>query len=221
MRNLVGTVVLLWAAMAFAQGSKPVDLRTLTESVDKHYNSLQSMETKFTESYVGGGMSRTESGTMWIKKPGKMLWEYAAPRQKTFVTDGKTAWFYVPGEKQARRASVKKLDDLRSPLRYLLGHSKLDKEFTGLSLAPDQKPETEGNTVLRGIPKGMEDRISQVLLEISPEFRIARIHIEELDGSETEFRFQDQRDNVQVSDARFSFKPPAGVEVMQSTEIQP
>ena len=215
-------LLLLFVSGAFAQSpSKPVDLHQLAESVDKHYNGLNSLQTQFTEIYQGGGMSRTESGTMWIKKPGKMLWEYVSPRQKLFVTDGKTAWFYVPGERQARRASVKKLDDLRSPLRYLLGRSKLEKEFNALSLAPDQRPINAGDIVLRGVPKGMEDRVSQVLLEVTPENRLARIFVEELDGSQTDFRFKDQKENVPVADSRFSFKPPAGVEVMEATELQP
>src|SRR5437899_2439143 len=146
MKRIVFLLLLTCASITFAQtASKPIDLHQLAESVDKHYNRLNSLETKFSEIYRGGGMARTESGTMWIKKPGKMLWQYTAPRPKLFVTDGKTAWFYVPGEKQARRASVKKLDDLRSPLRYLLGHSKLEKEFTALSLAPDQQPAAAGD----------------------------------------------------------------------------
>jgi len=215
-------LLLLLATGAFAQSPiKAGDLHQLAESVDKHYNALNTLQTQFTEIYQGGGMSRTESGTMWIKKPGKMLWEYAIPRQKLFVTDGKTAWFYVPGERQARRASVKKLDDLRSPLRYLLGRTKLEKEFNALSFAPDQRPINVGDVVLRGVPKGMEDRVSQVLLEVTPENRLARIFIEELDGSQTDFRFKDQKENVPVADSRFSFKPPAGVEVMEATELQP
>jgi len=215
-------LMLVAAAATFAQTpEKPVDLHRLAESVDKHYNSLNSLETQFSEQYQGGGMSRVESGTMWIKKPGKMLWQYSTPRPKVFVTDGKTAWFYVPGEKQARRASVKKLDDLRSPLRYLLGRSKLEKEFNALSLAPDQRPINDGGIVLRGIPRGMEDRVSMVLLEVTPENRLSRIYIEELDGSQTDFRFKEQKENVPVADSRFSFKPPAGVEVMEATELQP
>jgi outer membrane lipoprotein carrier protein len=210
------------AAAALAQTpQKPVDLHRLAEAVDKHYNSLNSLETQFSEQYQGGGMSRVESGTMWIKKPGKMLWQYSTPRPKVFVIDGKTAWFYVPGERQARRASVKKLDDLRSPLRYLLGRSKLEKEFNALSLAPDQRPINDGGIVLRGIPRGMEDRVSMVLLEVTPENRLSRIYIEELDGSQTDFRFKEQKENVPVADSRFSFKPPAGVEVMEATELQP
>jgi outer membrane lipoprotein carrier protein len=215
-------LIFVAATAAFAQSTqKPVDLHKLAESVDKHYNSLNSLETQFSEQYQGGGMNRTESGTMWIKKPGKMLWQYSTPRPKVFVTDGKTAWFYVPGEKQARRAPLKKLDDLRSPLRYLLGRSKLEKEFNALSLAPDQRPVNEGGIVLRGIPRGMEDRVSMVLLEVTPENRLSRIYIEELDGSQTDFRFKEQKENVPVADSRFSFKPPAGVEVMEATELQP
>lgn len=215
---LLGGAVLMCAT---ARSQNPVDVHKLADAVDKHYNDLKSLQANFEESYTGGGMARNESGVMFLKKPGRMRWDYKTPREKIFVTDGKTAWFYVPGEKQARRASVKSLDDLRSPLRYLLGKTKLEKEFEGLSLAPDKQPLTQGNVVLRGIPKSMADRVSQVLLEITPENRIARILIEELDGSTTEFRFQSHRENVQVADERFKFSPPPGVEVMQAKELEP
>ena len=136
-----------------------------------------------------------------------------------FVTDGHTAWFYVPGERQARRTSIKQLDDLRSPLRYLLGKTKLEKELDGLSLAPDQKPMNAGDVVVRGIPKGMQDRVEQTLLEIAPDGLIVRILVEELDGSQTEFRFHQQKENVQVSDQQFHFVPPSGVEVVAGSEM--
>lgn len=219
-RAVVLVAMVAICASAQPQNSQP-SIKEIADAVDKHYNRLSSLQAGFVEIYQGGGMSRSESGVMWLRKPGKMRWEYRSPREKLFVTDGKTAWFYVPGEKQARRASVKKLDDLRSPLRYLLGRTKLEKEFEGLSVAPDQQPSQAGNVVLRGVPKAMADRISQVLLEITPDNRIARIHIEELDGSTTEFRFQDFKENVQVADQRFKFAPPAGVEVMEAKELEP
>jgi len=210
-------------ALAFASAATMCraqeDVRKVADAVDHRYNDLHSMQAQFTESYRGNGMDRTESGTLWLKKPGKMRWEYAAPHNKLFVSDGKVAWFYVPGEQQARQARVKSLDDLRTPLRYLLGHTMLEKEFTGLSLAPDVKPEDPGDTVLRGIPNAMADRVSQVLLEITPEHRIARIVVDELDGSTTEFKFSNEQDNPALGDERFEFKPPAGVEVLQGREL--
>ena len=118
--------------------AQTLDLHRVADAVDKHYNGLASLEASFSETYRGGGLARSESGTMWLKKPGRMRWEYDNPVKKLFVTDGKTAWFYVPAERQARRAAVKSLDDLKSPLRYLLGHTKLEKEFSSLSFATDR-----------------------------------------------------------------------------------
>ena len=67
----------------------------------------------------------------------------------------------------------------------------------------------------------MEDRVQETRLEIAPDGAIVRISIEELDGSYTEFRFQEPKENVQVADAKFKFAPPAGVEVMEATELEP
>ena len=122
--------------------------------------------------YRGSGMERTESGTLWLakgglKKPGKMRWEYRSPREKLFVSDGRDAWFYVPGDRQARRTEARKLEDIRSPLAFLLGKSKLEKELQGLSLAPDVKPIDAGDFVLRGVPQAMADRVSEILVEVT------------------------------------------------------
>ena len=163
------------------------DARALAGKVDQRYNHMRTLEAQFTETYTGAGMSRTESGTLLMKKPGRMRWDYDQPRPKLFLTDGNTAWFYVPGERQARRTPVKQLEDLRSPLRYLLGKAKLEKELDGLSLVADAKALNPSDVVLRGVPKGMRERVAQTLLEITPEGLISRIVVEELDGSVTEF----------------------------------
>jgi len=205
--------------MAAAALSDPPDVKRVAEGVDRHYNNLQTLETSFVEIYRGAGAERSESGTLWLKKPGKMRWEYREPREKLFISDGKSAWFYVPGDQQARKAEIKKLDDLRSPLRYLLGKTKLAKEFEGLSFAPDVAPSEPGNVVLRGVPKGMEDRISQVLLEITDDRKIARIVLHEVDGAVTEFRFSGQKENVAVTDGHFKFTPPPGVETVEMREL--
>jgi outer membrane lipoprotein carrier protein len=160
-------------------------------------------------------MERTESGTLWLKKPGKMRWEYRSPKEKLFISDGKDAWFYVPEDRQARKTAAKKLEDIRSPLAFLLGKTKLEKELQGLSLAPDVTPLEPGNVVLRGVPQAMADRISEILVEITPDYRIARIVIQEVDGAMTEYRFGDMKENVAIADGRFKFTPPAGTETVE------
>jgi len=128
------------------------DVHAVADKVDQRYNHMQTLEAQFAESYSGAGMTRKESGTLLLKKPGRMRWDYDEPRPKMFLTDGSTAWFYVPGEKQVRRTPVKQIEDLRSPLRYLLGKSKLEKEFVGLAIVTDAKPVNAGDIVLRGEP---------------------------------------------------------------------
>ena len=195
--------------------SPAVDIKAEARAVDEHYNHLHSLQAEFTELYRGSGMERTEKGTLWLKKPGKMRWEYRSPREKLFVSDGRDAWFYVPGDRQAWKTPVRKLDDLRSPLAFLLGKTKLEKQLQGLSLAPDVPPLRPDDTVLRGVPQGMEDRVSEVLLEVTPDHQLARIEISEKDVSVTEYRFTGQKEDVPVSDERFRFSPPVGTESVE------
>ncbi len=218
-RIIVFSLLALSVAKAADQGKK--NLKQIAQAVDRRYNNLQSLVADFSETYRGPGISRAESGALWLKKPGKMRWEYHQPSEKLFISDGKTAWFYVAGERQARKAPLKKLDDLRSPLRYLLGKTRLEKEFEALSFAPDIAPINAGDLVLRGVPKAMADRISQVLLEITPEGYIARIVAQEVDGSSTEFRFRNFKEDVNVSDQRFRFSAPPGVDVIEAGELGP
>lgn len=191
------------------------NIHVVAGAVDAHYNGLRSLEAEFTEIYQGSGTERTESGTLWLKKPGKMRWEYRSPEEKLFVGDGKDAWLYLPVDRQARKSSMRKLGDLRSPLAFLLGKTKLEKELQGLSFAPDVAAWKPEDVVLRGIPRGMEDRVRQVLLEITPQHQIARIMIHGVDDSITEYRFSDLKENIVVEDGQFHFSAPAGTEVVE------
>jgi outer membrane lipoprotein carrier protein len=213
-----GQVVLLFLIMA-APLSQAEDALTVARAVDDHYNRLQSSKAVFTEIYTAPGISRTESGTVWLKKSGKMRWEYHNPTEKLFLTDSQNAYFYVPGERQVRKASLKTIDDIRSPLRYLLGKTKLEKELSDLSLAPDVAPVTPGDVVLRGIPKSMADRYSEVVLEVSPAHQIVRIIIRSTDGSSTEFRFSGLEENLPLADSFFHFKAPPGVATIQDQQV--
>jgi len=185
------------------------DAHTLAAKVDAHYNHLQSFQAQYAEHYTGMGIDRTETGTLLLKKPGRMRWSYDSPAGKLFVLDGKFAYFYTPGDAQAQRIPAKQLDDLRSPLRFLLGHTELEKELPGLTIAPDGS-----NFTLTGVPKGMEQRIHALSLTVNTDGVIQRIRLEETDGAVTEFTFNGIHENVPVSDRDFTFLAPAGVEIV-------
>jgi outer membrane lipoprotein carrier protein len=102
-----------------------------------------------------------------------------------------------------------------------LGKTKLEKELIGLALATDVPAVNSGGVVLRGVPKGMQDRISSVLLEISPAYQITRILIQEVDGASTDFRFTNIEENASVQENLFHFSPPPGVEVIEDSQMAP
>jgi outer membrane lipoprotein carrier protein len=215
---LVVIGALLWSSSARSSNTESTsqqDVHQLAQAVDDHYNHLRSLEADFTEIYRGEGSEREESGQLWLKKPRKMRWEYRSPKEKLFVSDGQSVWFYLPAEKQLRKTDFQKLDDLRSPIAFLLGKTKLEKELQGLSKAVDQVPSNPGNVVLRGVPRAMADQVSEVLLEITPSHQIARITLTDPEGGTTEFRFSNWQENLEFADSRFHFSPPAGVETVE------
>lgn len=214
------SIVSLLLFTALTVSAFPDSVHDIAQRVDRRYNHLTTLKAHFEESYNGAGITRNESGELWLQRPGKMRWEYEQPAQKLFIVDGKNAYFYVPSERQVRKMPAKKLDDFRSPIRYLLGKTKLQSEFNNLAISTEP-PKQAGDAVLQGIPKGMTDRVQRVLLEITPANQIAGIRIEEVDGSVTEFSFRDIQENVPVKAESFHFTVPPGVEVIEAENVEP
>ena len=186
------------------------DNDAIVRKVDDHYNHLSSLRAHYTERYSGMGIDRSEEGTLLLKKPGRMRWSYAVPVGKVFVLDGKFAWFYTPGDTQATRVPAKELDDLRSPLRFLLGHTQLRKELDNLAVAPNGS-----GFQINGVPKGMEQRVKLLSIWVTATGVIERMRLEEVDGAVTEFAFSEILENMPLKDSDFVFVPPAGVTVVE------
>jgi outer membrane lipoprotein carrier protein len=184
----------------------------LAQRVDRHYNQLHSLKAGFTESYEGLGIKRAESGTLLLLKPGRMRWDYISPPGKLFLLDGKYAWFYASGDSQVQRIAAKQLDDLRSPLRFLLGHTELEKELNNLTMASAPN----GLFTLTGQPRGEEKRVARLTLTVTAEGAIAGIEVVETDGALTRFTFTGEAANAPVAPEAFRFTPPAGIPVVDA-----
>ena len=104
------------------------------------------------------------------------------------------------------------LDDLRSPLRFLLGHTKLEKELNNLTLAPG----SGGLFILSGQPKGQEKRVVRLTLTVTAEGTIRAIEIEETDGALTRFTFTGEVPNAPIPAQAFHFTPPPGMPVVDA-----
>jgi outer membrane lipoprotein carrier protein len=195
-----------------AAGGQAPSAKALAAKVDTHYNHLHSLTAHFTERYRGMGIDRTETGTLTLSKPGRMRWAYAAPSGKIFVLDGKNAVSYTPGDSQALRTPAKQLDDLRSPLRFLLGHTEIAKELDGLTLTL-----VSGGYTLSGVPKGMQQTVQSIGITVDAAGQILGMRIVQVDGAETSFAFTDLRENVATPDSDFAFNPPPGVTIINGS----
>ena len=77
------------------------DLDRLLKTVENRYNHAQSIQLDFSETYAAHHRpAQTESGVLYLRKPGRMRWEYSSPAGKVFLSDGKERVFIY-----ARRAS--------------------------------------------------------------------------------------------------------------------
>ena len=212
--SVCAVFVLGWsgAALCFGQTSPTPSAAALAQRVDRHYDQLHSLKAGFREDYAGMGMVRSETGTLFLRKPERMLWQYANPAGKIFLLDGKYAWLYTRGDAQVQRIPAKDLDDLRSPLRFLLGHTKLEKELTGLRL----ERAANGQYTLTGMPKGQENRVKNLSLTVTEAGVISTIEVVEVDGATTRFTFTNEQADAPISPAVFHFTPPPGVPIVDA-----
>jgi outer membrane lipoprotein carrier protein len=188
------------------------DAHTLAQRVDRHYNQLHSLKAAFAETYEGLGMRRNESGALLLQKPGRMRWDYTSPAGKIFLLEGKYAWFYSQGDPHVQRIAAKQLDDLRSPLRFLLGHTELEKELEHLTVAQS----VNGGFTLSGQPKGLEKRVPRMSLTVNADGAITAIEIDESDGAITRFTFTGEQTNAPIPGETFHFTPPPGIPVVDA-----
>ncbi|HEX3986952.1 MAG TPA: outer membrane lipoprotein carrier protein LolA [Acidobacteriaceae bacterium] len=195
---------------AHAATPKPANAADIARLVNHHYNALHSLEVHFVQSYEGMGMHRHEAGVLLLRKPGKMRWTYTEPDGKLFILDGHDGYFYSPGESEAQKVPQKQLDDLRSPLQFLLGHTELEKELKNLTVTTSGN----GDSVLSGIPKGLEQRVASLKITAAPDGTIRSMTIEETDGVTNRFEFSGEADNVPAPNSAFVFTPPPGVHVV-------
>jgi outer membrane lipoprotein carrier protein len=203
----------------------------LAARMEARYRSAKTLQATFLERYAeNGSVLRSEAGTAYFRRPGRMRWEYERPEKDLFLVDGKTAWFYVPADHTVTRVPAKQSDDLRTPLALLAGQMKVSRACSRVELAENEKPLREGNAVLRCKVRGQKQNAGtnsepdsvlgasesdKVLFEVARDTgELARLIVRHAGGIEVEFRFENWRFDPALPDTMFRFEPPAGVAIV-------
>ena len=210
--RLVCLAILLSPAIALAQSNAHTNLDQLLKTVENRYNRVQSLQLDFSETYAGYRRPvQNESGVLYLRKPGRMRWEYATPPGKVFLSDGKNVFLYTPDDRRAEKSSLKQSEDERAPLAFLLGKLDFNKEFKSFRTRP------EGASLwIAATPKSDNIAYTEVEFLATRDGQIQHLRVTGQDHSKLDFAFSNERQNMALSPALFVFKAPAGVEIVEA-----
>src|SRR6266542_2577204 len=90
-------------ALALASTAAAPEASALAEKVQAYYEKTKDFAASFVQTYTysAAGRSQTSRGTLRVKKPGKLRWDYLDPSKKTIVVNGPRLVQYEPEENQA------------------------------------------------------------------------------------------------------------------------
>jgi outer membrane lipoprotein carrier protein len=205
------------AAATLAAGPPKVrdaKLDPVLHAVEQRYNSARTLRLRFTESYEAGKRVRqTESGTLELRKPGRMRWDYTSPAGKMFLSDSKHFFLYTPGTARVEVTSVRDSEDMHAPLAFLLGKLNFYKEFSSFELRGEGT-----DTWISAEPTNAVLPYSKVEFLVTPDSRIRRLRVTEDDLSILDFQFEDEQLNAPIEASRFVFHLPPGAEIEDNSQ---
>jgi outer membrane lipoprotein carrier protein len=202
--------ILLTAALAALPAD--FDLTAALRKVESRYNNIRAMQADFDQTLRYASQpkaSRSESGTLVLKRPGKMRWDYQSPAKKLFLSDGKDVYFYSPNMNRVEKSKLKETDDMRAPLAFLIGRLDFARDFREYRTRPEG-----ADHWITAKPKSDKAPYREVQFRLTADFRITQLRVLGQDESIMDYTFRNEKLNPPVDDALFRFQAPAGADVV-------
>jgi outer membrane lipoprotein carrier protein len=212
MIRLLLPALLLIAPVAASAQARPAAVDA-AKAVQQKYDRVKDFAADFSQTYEGGVLKKktTERGTVQIKKPGRMRWEYTTPDKKTFVSDGRKIYSWVPADKQVIVSSVPPDDEATTAVLFLAGKGNLTRDFN-VSYAEGAAADT---WALRLDPKQKQRDYDWLIVGVDPKtLQIRSLTAADQQGGRSTFEFSNYRENTGIADSVFTFKIPRGADVI-------
>jgi outer membrane lipoprotein carrier protein len=208
-RSLAVILALALSTVPAAQTRQPPE--AIARELQARYQSIRDFSADFVQTYRAGVLKTQtrESGTVSVKKPGKMRWTYSKPERKELVSDGRTLYWYVPADKQVIMNEV--ADQGNTPVLFLSGKGDIARDFTP-SYADTQAP---GTLALKLLPRRSEPDYAHLVVTLDPStLQIRALTTLDHQGGESTLTFANMKENRGLSDKDFVFTVPRGVSVI-------
>lgn len=194
----------------------PFPLETVVANMQAAYNATTDFTAEFEQQYLNVALdeSQESSGTVHFLRPGMMRWDYSAPRERYFISDGNSLWIYEPQEGQYYTAPLEE-SELPTALRFLMGEGSVADDFS-VSFTADSPP---GVISIDLVPRESEGEYQRLRLVLDPtDWHVEQATIVDPVGNLNTFTFSQRRDNVGYRPGDFYFEPPDGAVRVEAPE---
>ncbi len=201
----------LLPAAAIAQ-----ELDQVVAGIESAYGKIVDLRAEFSQVAHNRSLGQdiAAEGTVYLKRGGKMRWEYKSPSPQQIVSDGTSLWVYTPELNQVNKGSAPKA--LAGPAgSFLAGLGKLREEFSVRFLNPANKTDAAGRIVVDLTPKNPTPLLTRLVLAVDPKDYIVRqaILYDQFQNTVT-MNFTKVTINSGLPDSLFTFTPPPGAAVV-------
>ncbi len=205
-------LVLLKPVAADAQ-----ELDQVVAGLEATYGKFSDLRAEFSQVAHNKSLGQDikAEGVVYLKKGGKMRWDYKRPSPQQIISDGASLWVYTPELNQVNTGSAPKA--LAGPAgSFLAGLGKVRDQFKVVRfLNPATKVDAAGRPVLDLTPKSPSPMLTRLVLAVDPKDYVVRqaVIYDQFENTVT-MSFSKVALNVGLSDSLFTFTPPKGVSVV-------
>jgi outer membrane lipoprotein carrier protein len=189
--------------------------KALAQRVQGFYAQSKDFSAQFTQRYSYAALGKTDvsSGTVEVKKPGLVRWDYEKPEKKTIYVEGKTLWIWQPEDQTAQVKRDFGGDQLSSAFTFLWGKGDLLKEFTPSKVeTPKDLPSGDA---LELVPLKPTPGVEKLLFVVSPKGEVLASVVKNPQGDVNQIVFTGTKIDQGLDAARFHFEPPKGAYVQE------
>lgn len=211
-----------WAGDFAIDDKALLEVQDIVKQLQARYEKTKDLQADFTQQTRIEGFERpvTSSGRVYIKKPGRLRWDYLEPATEQIYVNQDDVKVYVPEHKQVLVGKLTRMAASQAPLELLQGAAKLEESFE-VSPATGKERGVGGLRLLSLAPKGHDADparpVQRIVVEVFPKtYFIRTVWLHEANGNVAMFEFSSLKPNLGLGNEIFDFKAPADVEVVRA-----
>ncbi|MCF8106927.1 MAG: outer membrane lipoprotein carrier protein LolA [Desulfohalobiaceae bacterium] len=213
LKPFLSALLTLLCIIVFSSG--PVQGTDVSGSIQKKYQSIQSLKTDFVQELTNAssGEQEVHHGTIYYLKPGLVRWEEEKPGQELLIVTKRVVWDYFPEEGVAYKYDLKEKFESKTMLRFITGDVDLAEDYSLVDQGMDQ-----GWKKIKLIPKNPEPSLVLAYIWVDEQQNLLRqILLVDFFGNGNQLTFSDLQLDISLDESLFRFRPPEGVIVRDNT----